>query len=210
MNSAWLLILGISLANNLDNTGVGIAYGVARIRISALVNLWISIITVAITGGAVYCGGALARFLPGHMPNILSAAILCAIGLWVMLPTILHAQRFKQPVSPSPERAGSRFSLLNILDDPRKADRDNSRHIDFFEASLLGIALSINNIGGGISAGLLHLSAVSTALLSAAISFVVIALGGLLSRRTADTRLSHFAPVVSGILLIAIGLYELR
>ena len=210
MSSSWLLILGISLANNLDNTGVGVAYGVARIRIAALANLWISVITIIITGSAVYCGDALSHCLPGHTPKVLSATILCAIGLWVMLPAVLHAKRYRQPVADKPVRPRSRFSLLGILDDPRTADRDRSRHIDFLESSLLGVALSINNIGGGISAGLLHLSAPFTALLSAGISFAVIALGGLLSRRTAGGRLNQLAPVASGILLIAIGLFELR
>lgn len=219
MNTAWLVILGISVANNLDSVGVGIAYGVARIRIHVLANVWISIIAYVITLAAVLFGTTISHFLPGRVAGGLSATILCAIGIGIMLPAIRQMGFLARFAPQNPRSRVDRgdshppkgfFTLMHILEDPKRADRDGSRHIDFWEATLLGLALTINNIGGGVSAGLLHLSPQWTSLWSAAISFVVIFLGGLLSRRPVGGAINQFAPVVSGILLIAVGLYELH
>ena len=198
---AWLLILGISLANNLDNTGVGFAYGVARIRLPHLVNLWVSAITFLITASAVAFGSGIGHFLPAQIARCLSATILCTIGAMVIYPAVKRS-RVDRPASTNP--------ISRVLEDPIKADADDSRHIDYREGALLGVALSINNIGGGISAGLVHLSVFWTAILSSVISFFVLWLGGILGRRLAAGRIAEYATVLSGLMLIGIGLCQLR
>src|SRR4051794_19855575 len=52
----WFSILGISLANNLDNAGIGVAFGLAGMRVSFLVNLWIALLTFVITLAATAAG----------------------------------------------------------------------------------------------------------------------------------------------------------
>jgi putative Mn2+ efflux pump MntP len=246
MISNWLSILGISLANNLDNTGVGVAYGAAGIRISVLVNLWISVITYLLTGSSALVGDYVGHFLPSNVCKPLSAVILCTIGFLVMRPSTKASREtpptptpslkgrestsLSQPLSPPgkgehrdsragtptphPEerRLGEMHSppIGRLLEDPLSGDWDGSRHIDFKEGTLLGVALSINNVGGGISAGLLHLSAGWTALLSAVLSFCVLWFGGMAGNRLRATRVAKHAPVLAGALLIAIGLFQLR
>jgi putative sporulation protein YtaF len=195
------MVLGISLANNLDNTGVGIAYGVARIRLPLLVNMWISVITFAITASSVGIGDCIGRVLPLFASKGLSAVILCAIGFMLLRASFkpnADAVAKEQPLN------------LHLLQDPVQADMDFSRHIDYKEGAMLGVALSINNVGGGLSAGLIHLSIFWTALLSAAFSFLVLWGGGVAGRRLATGRLADMAPAVAGILLIAIGLAQFR
>lgn len=209
----WLLVLGISLANNLDNTGVGVAYGAGRIRLSIPVNLWISMITFLITGSATFFGDRAAFLLSPHVSKTLSAVILCAIGVFVMRPSLVRRAKAPEsavstPSTLSTEPAGA--DLLHILEDPTVADRDGSRHIDYKEGTLLGVALSINNIGGGVSAGLVHLSVFWTAFSSAVLSFLVLWLGGLLGRRLSAGRTADRAPLVAGALLIIIGLLQFR
>jgi len=197
----WLLVLGISLANNLDNTGVGVAYGLRRIRISPLVNGWISIITFLLTGSAVMIGSGVGHFLPAIAAKALSACILCAIGISVLAPALRHPVEGKEP---------SDNVLARILEDPNRADMDGSKHIDLKEGTILGIALSINNIGGGIGAGLVHLSVLWTAGLSAAFSFFVLWLGGYVGSRVGSGRFAARAPLVAGGMLIVIGLCQFR
>ena len=195
----WFLILGISLANNLDNTGVGIAYGAGRIRLPISINLWISVVTFVLTASAAFFGDRAALFLPPHVAKLLSAIILCTIGIFVMRPGLT-----KQSADPPSN------TLQHVLEDPIAADLDGSRHIDFKEGTLLGIALSINNLGGGISAGLVHLSVFWTAACSAILSFLVLWLGGLAGRLLSKGRTATRAPLVAGALLIAIGLFQFR
>jgi putative Mn2+ efflux pump MntP len=234
--SSWLSIVGISLANNLDNTGVGVAYGAAGIRISVLVNLWISVITFLLTGSSALVGDYVGHFLPPNVCKPLSAVILCTIGFLVMRPSTKGSKDIPPTPRPLPSEKGvqetvnagthgechgqesgspttlhsSLLTINSVLDDPLRGDWDGSRHIDFKEGTLLGVALSINNVGGGISAGLLHLSAGWTALISAVLSFCVLWFGGMAGNRLRATRVAKHAPVLAGALLIAIGLFQLR
>jgi putative sporulation protein YtaF len=195
------MVFGISLANNLDNTGVGIAYGVGRIRLPALFMLWISVITLAITGTAVALGNRIGHLLPTFACKVLSAVILCTIGVLVLRPALAS----KKDQAPAVGNA-----ITRVLADPEVADADQSRHIDYREGTLLGVALSINNIGGGISAGLVGLSVIATGLTSAAMSYLVLWLGGVLGRRLGAGPVAERAPILAGILLIVIGLCQFR
>ncbi len=101
---SWGLILGIALANNLDNTGVGIAYGIAGIRLPFLSNLWIAIVTFLITALSVVFGSEVARFLSPSVARMLSAVVLCGLGLWLLLPALSNhksarARRKRPPCS---------------------------------------------------------------------------------------------------------------
>ena len=101
-----------------------------------------------------------------------------------------------------------RLSLPQILADPARADQNRSHDIDLREATVLGVALSLNNVGGGFSAGLVHLSALWTALFSAIISFLVLWLGSWAGAQLGVTRVGKHAQAVAGALLLIIGLFQ--
>lgn len=199
----FLAILGIALANNLDNTGVGIAFGLARIRLAALMNLWIALVTFVMTTLAVLCGGRVAAFLSLPLAHALGGLLLCAIGGWMVLSSFQSQRETYQAADP-----GGPVSLQRILAHPASADQNHSHDIDLREATALGVALSLNNLGGGFSAGLVHLSALWTALFSAVISFLVLWFGGWAGRQLGVTRLGKHAQSIAGALLLIIGLYE--
>jgi putative sporulation protein YtaF len=200
-----LAILVVALANNLDNTGVGIALGIARIRLSALVNGWVSMVTFVITGAAVAGGNHLASYLPLAQAHLLGGIFFCALGLWMVLPAL---RRRDEPAVPS-EPVGP-MSLHRLLANPVAADQNRSHDIDLREATLLAIALSLNNIGGGFSAGLVHLSALATAVGSAVISYLVLWFGGWAGGQVGARQLGKHAPAIAGALFLVIGLYQFR
>jgi putative sporulation protein YtaF len=200
----WFAILGIALANNLDNLGVGIAFGVARIRLGPLINLWISLLTFVMTGVAVLFGNHLGSLLALPWGHALSAALLCGMGIWMLLAS----PRPDEPVRPSD--GGGHVSLRQILSDPTRADQNRSRDIDAREATLLAVAVSLNNLGGGVGAGLAHLSALWTALSSAVVSFLVVWLGAWAGDRLGGARLGKQAQTIAGLLLVLVGLWQLH
>jgi putative sporulation protein YtaF len=91
---------------------------------------------------------------------------------------------------------------------PEHADKDNSKHIDFKEGTVLGIALSINNIGGGLSAGMIGLSPLLVGVLSAVVSFVALWTGNYVADIFINLRIADKAAVIGGISLIAIGVKQ--
>ncbi len=85
---------------------------------------------------------------------------------------------------------------------------DNSKDIDFKEATVLGIALSLNNIGGGLGAGLIGLNSWPVGLLSAVISFLALWAGNYVTEFFMKRRLGNAATIMAGVVLIAIGIEQ--
>ncbi len=114
-------------------------------------------------------GQKIFQFLPTEVAVILGAVLLIGMGLWVIW------QEFRQKQQPSKvtpsilsEKEHAHMSwwrrLTSILQEPILADKDSSGSIDVNESVLLSIALMLNNIPNGLSAGLLGMSVWVTAI----------------------------------------------
>jgi putative Mn2+ efflux pump MntP len=74
---------------------------------------------------------------------------------------------------------------------------------------LLAVSLSINNLGGGLGAGISHVHIALTAALTAGASGVAIAAGYLLGRRASFTLSRRWLGMTAGVIFIGAGIYEL-
>jgi putative sporulation protein YtaF len=197
--------LFIALTNNIDNISARIAYSIRGIRISIPINIWISVITFVISAFAAFSGTMITGFVSKRLSSIIAMLLLTAIGLWMM------AEPYMKKNNESPEDAGQENgkNVFSVMMKPEYADKDHSKHIDFKEATVLGVALSINNIGGGISAGVIGLSPLWVGLLSAVINFLALWMGNYIARIFIAWNLSKKATVVAGMILIAIGIEQI-
>jgi len=200
-----LYTCSIAVTNNLDNVGARLAYSIQGIRISALINFWIAVITFVISFFAVFFGSIISEFLGRQASSIIAMLLLTAIGLWMILEPYIRRQQHG-PITDAHE---NKKSILHILLNPEHADMDKSKHIDFKEATLLGFALSINNVGGGVSAGMIGLNSFWVGLLSAVLSFLSLWVGNYVAEAFIKWNITNKATVVAGILLIAIGIKQL-
>lgn len=194
----------IALTNNIDNIGVRIAYSVRGVKIGLGQNLLIAGITFVISTAAALLGSVLSG-AAGSLCHVLSMAVLCAIGLWFIVePYIKKAraahQRRRAPKNESP--------VLGALKDPERSDIDGSKTIDFGEAALLGVSLSINNVGGGMSAGMIGLDPIAVGALSALISFLALLLGNFAAGAFVRLGLARKTSIVAGLILIVIGIRQ--
>jgi putative sporulation protein YtaF len=200
----FIYILLIALANNLDNIGVRIAYSIRGIKISNLKNLWISVITFIISSLAALSGTAISFFLSRSISSFISMLLLTAIGVWIIIEPYIKKKDKNEARSDRKKRSG----IFTILKRPEKADMDDSKEIDFKEATFLGIALSVNNIGGGLSAGMIGLNYIFIGLFSAVISFLALWSGNYIARFLNKWNIGDKATVISGVLLILIGIKQ--
>jgi putative sporulation protein YtaF len=199
-----LYALLIALANNVDNLGVRIAYSLQGTRVNTLINLWISLITFMISFAAAFSGLAVKASFGAKVGSEVAAGLLVALGSWMIL------QESKQSwLNAKPPEKKNAASMWAILSNPQQADVDGSKHIDFKEGTVLGIALSINNIGGSLSAGIILINPLLIASLSALISFTALWAGNYLTALLVKRRIPVRAAVGGGILLIAIGAAQL-
>ncbi|MDR3552215.1 MAG: manganese efflux pump [Clostridia bacterium] len=190
----------IALANNVDNIGVRIAYSVRGVRLGIFKNLWISVITFLISGAAALLGSALGA-AAGEFCHVLSMAVLVAIGTWFIVEPYRKPHRRRR-------ESAHKSPVIEALKDTENSDIDNSKSIDFKEATLLGISLSINNIGGSMSAGMIGLGVLLIGVLSALVSFIALLLGNLLTSAFVRLKLGNKATVAAGVILILIGIRQ--
>jgi putative sporulation protein YtaF len=204
----FVILIGLAIATSLDSLGVGIAYGLSGTRVRPAAHVCISVIMMAITWAAVAGGNQFSRYLPDWLTHLLSASFFIGVGIWMLAPMAQATwKRRKNARTVDPNQAPT---LTEVLSNPELADRNASRDIDVREALLLGVALSLNNIGGGLSAGMIHISPFGMASWSVFFNVLCLTGGHLVGKKLSGIRLSSYAQILSGLLMIAIGLYELK
>lgn len=199
----FLQLLLIGMASNLDNLGVGLAYGTRRIRISPLPNLVIAAFAFLMTVTSVWVGTYVGRYLNNLAANTIGAVLLIGVGVWVISSQHRPNEETPKKTSANPP------SLLAVLEDPETADSDGSGEISVPESLVLGVALGMNCFTNGFAAGLWRLGAVETGIANALFSFLTLWGGSWLGLRYAAQWLGSKATIAAGVLLILIGLRQL-
>lgn len=209
MNPILLSVL-IAIAANLDNLGVGIAYGIRKITISFWANLIIAIISFVATWLSGAAGEAISFYLSPQIASMIGAVMLFGVGIWVISQPIVTAIKESQPIVDL-KISSTRIYVgpTEILAYPERADIDSSRDVGHWEAVLLGIALSINAMAGGFDAGAVGISCLLESTLVGIFSLITIFLGCYFGRKYAAEQLGKYATIISGTLLILVGAHQL-
>lgn len=220
----------LALAVSLDGFGVGITYGLRRIRIPFLSVAIISGCSGFIFWLAMQIGSYMSQFISPHVATIIGAVILILIGIWALLqiirnrsaegdasassvnsesvnePPITQSGEVKTLVVIEWKRIGL---VIQILRKPSLADIDHSGIISASEAVLLGIALSLDAFGAGIGAAFIGFSSLTTAFVIACSSGFFIASGLRLGIFYANRSWVKKLTFLPGFLLILMGLMKL-
>ncbi|AWX53967.1 sporulation membrane protein YtaF [Brevibacillus brevis] len=222
--SGWLALLLVSLAISMDSVSVGLTYGLRNMRMPFLSLVVVSGCSFAVVYGVMLVGSSLTEWLTPEIGKYIGAAVLILMGLftlWRLIATrsgteaqestaasnaIVAAEKQEEQ---EPIVLLSQFRIfgvmIQILKDPSKADADRSGHIMGWEAVMLGLALSLDAFGAGISLTFLGYSPLLVALCIAVMSALLLVVGIALGRRAGKsswlTRLTWLPP----ILLICIG-----
>ncbi|MDR3585877.1 MAG: hypothetical protein P4L59_11220 [Desulfosporosinus sp.] len=200
-------ILGISISigviANLDNLGIGISYGLQKIRIPFFSNLLIAIMSLIATIFAMVMGTFLSKVFP--FANLIGSLLLIAIGLWISFGSLLQKNIFPLIY----KRSKILRVILDTLSDSSKADRNANGVISINEAVFLGISLSLNCIVTGLGAGLSGLSLIPVTASVFLFSLLTISIGYVLGNRANFLHFGYLSQIISGALLIAIGIHDL-
>lgn len=198
----WLSIMLIGVAANLDNLGVGVAYGVQSTKIPIKSNIIIALIGAVMTYTAVMTGSILGTYMDPKLAHIGGGIILFALGVW----TIWNDwRRITIPKQKNPQ--GN--YLQQILENPEKADTDNNKVISSIESFLLGFALSLNCFGVGIGGGITGVSPFWSGIVVGSMSICTMTIGVQMGIRLSYSWVNKFASSIAGILLLSMGLYEI-
>lgn len=202
MDIHWLSIILLGTAANLDNLGIGVAYGVQSTRIPFLSNLTMALIGSITTYFSVYFGGFIGAHISKEMAGIAGGVLLILIGAWTIFSDL------KKTWFASSEEKLANF-LHQILANPEKADIDKNQVITIKESLALGSALSLNCLGTGFGGGITGANPFVLGLVVGFISFLTIGAGVHMGLKLTTPWLSKYANLIAGFILIGIGFYEM-
>ncbi|MFD0712314.1 sporulation membrane protein YtaF [Paenibacillus sp. GCM10027626] len=225
-------LLLLAFAVSLDGFGVGVTYGLRRIRIPLLSIAIISLCSGFIVWLAMQVGALLSRFMSADIGSWVGAALLILIGMWALVQYWRGRQRRPEDEGQEPPPAAMQaeeqekepdtnaivsFSfelrsfglVIQILRKPQIADVDRSGIITASEALLLGFALSLDSFGAGFGAAMVGYTPLPTALLISIASGLFLLAGMKLGFRFSTFRVMQSLSILPGMMLIVMGILKL-
>ncbi|MET3575614.1 manganese efflux pump [Bhargavaea ullalensis] len=185
----WLTIVFLGIAANLDNLGVGLAFGIRKTAIPFRSNCAIAVVSMVMALVAMLAAEYVTQFMPETLANRLGGGMLCVIGAWMLF----------HPQSPRPK----------FMEDPAASDLDGDRVLSVREALPLGFLLAANSLAGGFGMGVSGGPMAATVLSIGLFSLLTIGgghrFGGLLTR----TWIGRYPSEIAGGLLVLIGIAEM-
>jgi len=221
--SGWLSLLLVSLAISMDSVSVGLTYGLRKMKMPFLSLIVVSGCSFAVVYGVMMVGSSLTYWFTPEIGQRVGATVLIAMGLFtfwrlVFAPSQAESEKLPPPVvipeQKEPERTVlSQFRMfgvmIQILSDPSRADADRSGHIMGWEAVMLGLALSLDAFGAGISLTFLGYSPLLVSLCIAAMSALLLWTGLGLGRGIGQHKWLSGLTWLPPILLICIGVAKI-
>ncbi|MGZ6524811.1 MAG: manganese efflux pump MntP [Tumebacillaceae bacterium] len=180
----FLLITLISIGTNLDNVGVGLAYGIHQIRIPAHVNVLINLIGLLISFLGATSGTFLAHAISLDQAKWVSCLVLVGIGL-------------------------SFLTSLPFLPSFRPKELQVLERLDLRHGLLLGFILSFTNFASGFGATVAGSVPISWTILSISVwGYVLIWLGNVVAHGFLSRFLGRYSSMMAGLLMIVIGIHQ--
>ena len=206
----YIFMLAVSLS--IDALGIGMALGIQGIRLYTLPRLIMAVLCFAVTSASIFTGTAFSYLLPESSVPFISAALLTLLGSWIIFQAVK-----KDAPSKKEHKAENIYTFIikslgitiQIIRSPQYCDFDGSRSIDIKEAIYLGIVLSIDSFGAGFGSGMGSFTSPLIPLLTAVCQTVFITLGSVFGKRIGIKKHSSIFTVISGILIIIIGVSKL-
>lgn len=177
----------VGLGSNLDNCGVGMAYGSRGIRLPHRLNAVINAVgfCAAFLGASI--GEVIGRSLPFEAAAWTACVVFCAIGLSFWYSAYLHPW------------TGARTPVLKT---PTPSPGVK-------QGILLGLALSFTNVATGFGTTVSNAAELWTTVLSITVwGYLMIWFGNIVGIGILARFLGKYAAFVGGLLLILVGAHQ--
>ncbi|SFL23954.1 putative sporulation protein YtaF [Paenibacillus sp. 1_12] len=229
----FISLMLLALAVSLDGFGVGVTYGLRKIRMPLVSIAIISGCSGVIIYTSMQIGVWISLYVDPVFAKSIGGIILISIGLWALyqvlgnkqesvesVPAVVHENAIESEPAAKPDPLPTakevlyielkRFGLvIQILRTPSMADMDRSGNISPYEAFLLGIALSLDAFGAGIGAALIGFTPWLTSMVIAMASGIFLAAGLRVGYKYADLSWMRSLSIFPGFVLIVMGIMKL-
>ena len=174
----------LAISSSMDSLGIGITYGLKKIKLKKCAKLIFFIASFFITLLSFIVGNTFKYIFSENFFKLIGFLILLFMGLIMILKNNFDEHTF---------------------------DLDNSNDIDNKEALLLGVALSIDSFCIGIGALSLGINIFLFAIIVACLQYFFLTIGNYLGIHLSNLNKipQNIWTIISGIILILIGFFKL-
>lgn len=219
-----VIALLMAFALSLDGFGVGLAYGLRRIRLPFGSLAVIALCTVLAMGVSMLFGNGVVLWMKFIPAQLLGAIIILCLGTFQLIRTVFNIDEKVPNNQAIPVIASLNQTAVNeqpvfriqlpflglivqVLRNPDLADIDGSGGISLRESMLLGCALAMDAFASGIGAALAGMT-LSVIGIAALFLLAMIRLGQVLAGKIPEILINK-AKLLPGMILILIGLGKL-
>ncbi len=196
-------LLLFSLALSVDGFGVGLSYGMQKIKIGRLSFLVICLSSAVAVTISMLIGNLAVFLLPSDRVQQFGAIMLIIVGSWLFIQNLTlnlfpskKVFEFKTP---------NLRIVVNILKEPEQADFDRSGVIDIREAFFLGFALAMDAFGAGFAAALSGFDPFITPVFVAAAKLILVSAGLWIGKHYVVDKVKGKVTLIPGCIIIALG-----
>lgn len=216
MLSSAILALSLSV----DSIGIGIAYGIKKISISKSGYIIISLMSFMFMLFSLSIGKIFAELIPEEISKSIGTIILTSLGIWIIYQGIKENPD-KSKTLPSSKKnidfsenkkilsvlIKSLGITVEIIRTPEYCDIDKSSVIDAKESFYLGLALSIDSVGVGISSAIIGLHSFFLPLYVCLFQIILLTIGIHIGKKINFKKQNNkICPIISGGILILVSL----
>ncbi len=188
-----LLSFLCAFSSSLDSLAVSISYGSKKISLPISAIIIVSFVSTIGTFLAMKFGQIIIMHSGENVVSLIGSLILICLGVYFVYDSVITKD----------------ISIKELLDDPLIADYNKSGVIDANEAFFLASALTINNIGVGVASSIAGLDIILTTVFTFIITVLSLKIGYVIGERYFNNYLGNYAQVVSGLIIIGIGLFKI-
>ncbi len=176
-----LYLFLIAILNSIDNLGVGIAYGIAGIKVKFSKNLLIAFLAFAVSFIASLSGQFISTFLNDEECSIISMLLLVLMGIKM---------------------------IYSSLSKKQNDNFDKVKELSYKDAFSIGIALALDDVSSSVSSALIGYSAFMVSLPYFIISLAIFFSGNFALRFITKLNIGNKPTILAGLLMIIIGISQ--
>lgn len=203
------ILLAISIS--IDTFGLGVTYGMKKIRVPLRSLLLINMISVIFLSVAFALGSLLLNFISVFQAKLLSSVLILLLGFVFFIQAYLDCRY--------PPQEGKRMIkiisiktlgiVINIIRDPVSGDRDHSGVIETKEAIYIGMALAMDAFTIGLAVSIVKIHMITFIAAIFLINILFFKSGELLGKKVGHLTREHILKYISATILIFLGLLRL-
>jgi putative sporulation protein YtaF len=199
--------LTLALAISLDTLVVSIGYGTSKIKIPFASAFVMSFFNIVVLSFSIFIGSLVGDAITEHTAKIISFSVLLAVGLFKFLSELIKIFLARKAKKGQVKLKILGFRLiLSVIADSRQADLNKDKKLSPIEALTLGLILSIDSIGVGLSIGIMPIYLNYVIIFSFLLPLIFIPIGSFIGKKlSGKINLSW----LSGLILIALAITKL-